>query len=54
MKIGDIYVTKVELLIVSEYEYLENADGILSLKYPKEPNDSRNITVILFLLRHKF
>ena len=33
---------KVELLISSEDEYLESDDGVLSLKYPKEPTFSRN------------
>ena len=49
VKIGDYYATKVELLIASEDEYLESADGVLSLKYPKEPNDSRNIINKLFI-----
>ena len=43
IKIGDFYATKVELLIASEDEYLENADGVLSLAYPKNPNNLRNI-----------
>ena len=43
IKIGDFYATKVELLIASEDEYLESADGVLSLKYPKDPNDLRII-----------
>ena len=43
IKIGDFYATKVELLIASEDEYLESADGVLSLKYPKNPNNLRNI-----------
>ena len=43
IKIGDFYATKVELLIASEDEYLESADGVLSLKYPKDPNDIRII-----------
>ena len=49
VKIGDYYATKVELLIASEDEYLESADGVLSLKYPKEPNDSRNIINKLYM-----
>lgn len=49
MKIGDYYATKVELLIASEDEYLESADGVLSLKYPIEPNDSRNIINKLYM-----
>jgi len=43
IKIGDFYATKVELLVASEDEYQESADGVLSLKYPKEENDVRNI-----------
>ena len=43
IKIGDYYATKIELLVASEDEYLESADGVLSLKYPKESNDLRNI-----------
>ena len=34
IKINDFYITKVELLIASEDEFLEFADGVLSLKYP--------------------
>ena len=49
IKMGDYYATKVELLIASEDEYLESADGVLSLKYPSEPNDSRNIINKLYL-----
>ena len=49
IKIGDFYATKVELLIASEDEYLESADGVLSLKYPKDPNDSRNIINKLYI-----
>ena len=49
VKIGDFYATKVELLIASEDEYLDCADGVLSLKYPKEPNDSRNIINKLYI-----
>ena len=49
VKIGDYYATKVELLIASEDEYLESADGVLSLKYPKEPTDLRNIINKLYI-----
>ena len=49
IKIGDFYATKVELLVASEDEYQESADGVLSLKYPKEPNDVRNILNKLYL-----
>ena len=49
VKLGDFYATKVELLIASEDEYLESADGVLSLKYPKEPNDLRNIINKLYV-----
>ena len=49
IKIGDFYATKVELLVASEDEYQECADGVLSLKYPKEPNDVRNILNKLYL-----
>ena len=49
IKIGDFYATKVELLIASEDEYLESADGVLSLKYPKDPSDSRNIINKLYI-----
>ena len=49
IKIGDFYATKVELLIASEDEYLESADGVLSLRYPKDPNDSRNIINKLYI-----
>jgi len=49
IKIGDFYATKVELLIASEDEYLESADGVLSLKYPYESNDSRNIINKLYI-----
>ena len=49
IKIGDFYATKVELLVASEDEYQESADGVLSLKYPKEPNDVRNILNKLYI-----
>ena len=49
IKIGDFYATKVELLVASEDEYQESADGVLSLKYPKDPNDVRNIVNKLYL-----
>ena len=49
IKIGDFYATKVELLVASEDEYQESADGVLSLKYPKESNDVRNIVNKLYL-----
>ena len=49
IKLGDYYATRVELLIASEDEYLESADGVLSLKYPSDPNDSRNIINKLYL-----
>lgn len=48
IKIGDFYATKVEMLVASEDEYQECADGVLSLKYPKDPNDVRNILNKLF------
>ena len=49
IKIGNFYATKVELLVASEDEYQECADGVLSLKYPKEPNDVRNVLNKLYL-----
>ena len=49
IKIGDFYATKIELLVASEDEYQECADGVLSLKYPKVPNDVRNILNKLYL-----
>ena len=49
IKIGDFYATKIELLVASEDEYQESADGVLSLKYPKDPNDVRNILNKLYL-----
>ena len=49
IKIGDFYATKIELLVASEDEYQESADGVLSLKYPKDSNDVRNIVNKLYL-----
>ena len=49
IKIENFYATKIEILVASEDEYQESADGVLSLKYPKEENDVRNIINKLYL-----
>ena len=49
IKINNFYATKIEILVASEDEYQESADGVLSLKYPKEENDVRNIINKLYL-----
>ena len=49
IKIGDFYATKIEILVASEDEYQESADGVLSLKYPKDGNDVRNVINKLYI-----
>ena len=49
IKIENFYATKIEILVASEDEYQESADGVLSLKYPQEENDVRNIINKLYL-----
>ena len=49
IKIENFYATKIEILVASEDEYQESADGVLSLKYPQEENDIRNIINKLYL-----
>ena len=48
IKIENFYATKIEILVASEDEYQESADGVLSLKYPQEENDVRNIINFFF------